>query len=161
MTMEKKLEKATFGAGCFWHVEEEFSKVNGVVSTSVGFMDGSLKNPSYKDVCRGDTGHAEVVHLEFDSNIIFYEKLLEIFWNMHDPTTLNRQGPDTGTQYRSVIFYHSDEQEKVAQLSKEKLEKLGKYKDKIVTEIVSASEFYKAESYHQRYFEKQNQKIRF
>ena len=148
-------EKATFGAGCFWHVEETFSKVKGVVSTSVGFMGGNFKNPTYKDVCKGDTGHAEVVHLEFDPKIVSYEDLLEVFWNVHDPTTPNRQGPDIGIQYRSVIFYHSDDQEKIAKELKEKLEKNKRFKNKIVTEITKAKEFYKAESYHQRYFEKQ------
>ena len=153
--MQNTFEKATFGAGCFWHIEEEFKKLKGVISTSVGFMGGDLKNPSYKDVCTGKTGHAEVVHLEYDKKIISYEKLLEVFWNIHDPTTLNRQGPDIGTQYRSVIFFHSEEQEKTANASKVTLEKSGKFKNKIVTEIVPAKEFYKAEEYHQRYFEKQ------
>ncbi len=163
--MNISLKKATFGAGCFWHVEEEFSKLEGVISTSVGFMGGDFENPSYKDVCTGKTGHAEVVHLEYDPNIISYEKLLEVFWNLHDPTTLNRQGPDIGTQYRSVIFYHNQEQEKIAMESKIKLDKSGKFsakcgsafsgKNKIVTEIKSAEIFYKAEEYHQKYFEKQ------
>ena len=147
-------EKATFGAGCFWHVEETFSKVKGVLSTFVGFMGGTLQNPSYKQVCTGTTGHAEVVHLEFDPDIVSYDELLNIFWDLHDPTTLNRQGPDIGTQYRSAIFYHNEEQKETAKSSKEKLEKSGKYKGKTVTEIISASEFYKAEEYHQRYFEK-------
>ena len=145
---------ATFGAGCFWHVEEEFKKVKGVILTSVGFMGGNVDNPSYKDVCTGKTGHAEVVHLEYDPKIVSYEIFLNLFWELHDPTTLNRQGPDIGTQYRSVIFFHNEEQEKEAKLSKEKLEKSGKYKSKIVTEIMSAYPFYKAEEYHQRYFEK-------
>ena len=153
--MQTSLEKATFGAGCFWHIEEEFKKINGVISTSVGFMGGDLKNPSYKDVCTGKTRHAEVVHLEYDPKVISYEKLLEIFWNIHDPTTLNRQGPDIGTQYRSAIFFHSQEQEETAKSSKEKLEKNSKSKNKIVTEIAPAKEFYIAEEYHQKYFEKQ------
>ena len=153
--METSLEKATFGAGCFWHIEEEFKKINGVISTSVGFMGGDLKNPSYKDVCTGKTRHAEVVHLEYDPKVISYEKLLEIFWNIHDPTTLNRQGPDIGTQYRSAIFFHSQEQEETAKSSKENLEKSSKFKNKIVTEIAPAKEFYIAEEYHQKYFEKQ------
>ena len=157
--MQKTLEKATFGAGCFWHIEEEFGKINGVIVTSVGFMGGALKSPSYQDVCTRKTGHAEVVHLEYDSKIVSYEKLLEVFWNIHDPTTLNRQGPDIGTQYRSAIFFHNSEQEKIAQLSKEKLEEGGKLKNKIVTEIIPAQEFYKAEEYHQRYFEKQKRCI--
>lgn len=153
--MNLNLQQATFGAGCFWHVEEAFSKVKGVTSTSVGFMGGTFKNPGYKDVCKGDTGHAEVVHLEFDSNIVSYEKLLEVFWDIHNPTTLNRQGPDIGTQYRSAIFYHRDDQEKIANAEKEKLEKSKKFKDEIVTEITPASTFYIAEEYHQKYFEKQ------
>ena len=153
--MQKPLEKATFGAGCFWHIEEEFKKLKGVVLTSAGFMGGSLKNPSYKDVCTGKTGHAEVVHLEYDPKIISYERLLEVFWNIHDPTTLNRQGLDIGTQYRSAIFFHSQEQEKTANVSKVNLEKSGKFKNKIVTEIIPSQDFYKAEDYHQKYFEKQ------
>ena len=152
--MQNTLEKATFGAGCFWHIEEEFKKLKGVVLTSVGFMGGDFKNPSYKDVCTGKTGHAEVVHLEYDPKIISYEKLIEVFWNIHDPTTLNRQGPDIGTQYRSVIFFHNEEQEKTANASKINLEK-----NKVVTEIKPAKEFYKAEEYHQQYFEKQKRCI--
>ena len=148
------LEKATFGAGCFWHVEAVFRKIKGVTSTAVGFMGGTLKNPSYKDVCTGKTGHAEVVHLEYDPNIISFEELLNTFWNVHDPTTLNRQGPDIGTQYRSAIFFYTPEQENHAKKSKEQLNKLEKYKNKIVTEITSASDFWIAEEYHQRYFEK-------
>ncbi len=153
--MQSTLEKATFGAGCFWHIEEEFKKLQGVTSTSVGFMGGDFKNPSYKDVCTGKTGHAEVVHLEYDSKVISYEKLLEVFWNIHDPTTLNKQGPDIGTQYRSMIFFYNEEQEKTANRSKEKLEKSSKFKNKIVTEIKPAQTYYKAEEYHQKYFEKQ------
>ncbi|MBI3591219.1 MAG: peptide-methionine (S)-S-oxide reductase MsrA [Candidatus Melainabacteria bacterium] len=153
--MQDTLKKATFGAGCFWHIEEEFKKLTGVMSTSVGFMGGDFKNPSYKDVCTGATGHAEVVHFEYDTKIISYEKLLEVFWNIHDPTTLNKQGPDIGTQYRSIIFFHNEEQEKTANASKIKLEKSGKFKNKIVTEIKPAQDFYKAEEYHQQYFEKQ------
>ena len=157
--MKNTLEKATFGAGCFWHIEEEFKKIHGVVSTSVGFMGGVLKSPAYKDVCTGKTGHAEVVHLEYDAKAVSYEKLLEVFWNIHDPTTLNRQGPDIGTQYRSVIFFHNPEQEKIATLSKEKLKKGDKFKNKIVTEIIPAQAFYKAEECHQKYFEKQRRCI--
>lgn len=152
--MQTTLEKATFGAGCFWHIEEEFKKVKGVILTCVGFMGGNFKNPSYKDVCTGMTGHAEVVHLDYDPKIVSYEKLLEVFWNLHDPTTLNRQGPDIGTQYRSVIFFYTEGQEKIAKSSKEKLEKSGKYENKIVTEIKPAQDFWKAEEYHQKYFEK-------
>ena len=157
--MQNTLEKATFGAGCFWHIEEEFKKFNGVIFTSVGFMGGDFKNPSYKDVCTGKTGHAEVVHLEYDPKVISYEKLLEVFWNIHDPTTLNKQGPDIGTQYRSAIFFHNEEQEKTATESKIKLEKSGKLKNKIVTETKSAQAFYIAEEYHQQYFEKQKRCI--
>ena len=157
--MKTNLQQATFGAGCFWHVEETFSKVKGVISTSAGFMGGLLKNPSYKDVCRGDTEHTEVVHLEFDPNIVSYEKLLEVFWNVHDPTTLNRQGPDIGTQYRSAIFFYNEHQEKAAKFFKEKFEASKKFKNKIVTEITQAKEFYKAEDYHQKYFQKQGKCI--
>ena len=157
--MQNTLEKATFGAGCFWHIEEEFKKLDGVISTSVGFMGGNLKNPSYKDVCTGATGHAEVVHLKYAPKVISYEKLLEVFWNIHDPTTLNKQGPDIGTQYRSIIFFHNEEQEKTANASRAKLEKSGKFKNKIVTEIKSALDFWKAEDYHQQYFEKQKKCI--
>ena len=153
--MQNTAEKATFGAGCFWHIEEEFKKLKGVILTSVGFMGGNLRTPSYKDVCTGKTGHAEVVHLEYDSEVISYEKLLEVFWNIHDPTTLNKQGPDIGTQYRSVIFFHNKEQEKIANASKVKFEEGGKFKNKIVTEIKPAQDFWKAEEYHQKYFEKQ------
>ena len=152
--MENTLEKATFGAGCFWHIEEACSKIKGVVSTSVGFMGGEFKEPSYDDVCTGKTGHAEVVQIEYDPQVTSYDKLLHVFWDIHDPTTLNRQGPDIGTQYRSVIFCHNKEQEKIAGASKEKLEQSKKYKNKIVTEIVPANEFYKAEEYHQQYFKK-------
>ena len=151
---QSQTQKATFGAGCFWHVEEEFSKVHGVMSTCVGYSGGHLKDPTYKAVCTDTTGHAEVVQIEYDPNKLNYENLLEVFWNLHDPTQLNRQGPDVGTRYRSVIFYHNEEQEKIAKASKEKLEKSGKYKSKIVTQIELAGEFYKAEDYHQKYFEK-------
>ena len=153
--MQSTYEKAVFGAGCFWHIEEEFKKVKGTILTSVGFMGGNLKNPSYKDVCTGMTGHAEVVCIEYDPKIISYDELLEVFWNIHDPTTLNRQGPDVGTQYRSAIFFYNQDQEKKAKSSKEKLEKSNKYKNKIVTEIKPAQNFWKAEEYHQQYFEKQ------
>lgn len=146
---------ATFGAGCFWGVEAALRQVKGVVNTTVGFMGGTLKNPAYKDVCTDKTGHAEVVQVEYDPSQISYGKLLNIFWTIHDPTTPNKQGPDKGSQYRSVIFYHNLEQEKAARQSKERLEKSGEFKRPIVTEIVPAKEFYKAEEYHQRYYEKQ------
>ncbi|MFQ5960654.1 MAG: peptide-methionine (S)-S-oxide reductase MsrA [Candidatus Methylomirabilales bacterium] len=148
------MEKATFGAGCFWGIEAAFRKVPGVVSTSVGYAGGSFNNPTYKDVCSGGTGHAEVVQVEYDPSKVSYEELLDVFWKIHDPTTLNRQGPDVGTQYRSAIFFHNSEQEATARMSKEKLQSSGQYKKPVVTEITPASEFYRAEEYHQRYFEK-------
>ena len=147
--------KATFGAGCFWHVEALFQQVKGVKSTTVGYLGGSLKDPTYEDVCSGQTGHAEVVQIEYDPTMVSYDDLLTVFWNNHDPTTLNRQGPDVGNQYRSAVFFHDTEQEATAKLSKEKLQNSNKFKgSKIVTEIVPASQFYKAEDYHQQYFEK-------
>lgn len=152
--MKPKTLLATFSAGCFWHVEEAFRKVKGVVNTSVGYCGGRLKNPTYKDVCSDETGHAEAVQLEYDASKVSYKELLDAFWKMHEPTQFNRQGPDVGTQYRSVIFYHNEEQKKAALLSKEQLEKSGKYDKPIVTEILPASKFYKAEEYHQRYLEK-------
>jgi len=148
------MKKATFGAGCFWGVEATFQKLNGVISTSVGYMGGIIKNPSYEEVCSGKTGHAEVVQLKYNPKLISYEDLLDVFWNNHNPTTLNRQGPDIGNQYRSVIFYHNKEQKEKAYNSKEKLQKVGKYKNNIVTEITKASDFYKAEEYHQKYLMK-------
>ena len=151
--MKKNTEIASFGAGCFWGVEYIFSKTKGVVSTEVGYMGGDLKNPKYEDVCRHDTGHAEVVKIEFDSRKVSYGELLEIFWKNHNPTTLNRQGPDVGTQYRSVIFYYNLDQKNKAIISKENYQKkLGD--KKIVTQIVPAKEFYRAEEYHQKYLEK-------
>jgi len=149
------LQKATFGAGCFWGVEAEFRQLpKGVVSTAVGYEGGTMKNPTYRDVCTDRTGHAEVVEVEYDPEKISYEDLLKVFWANHDPTTLNRQGPDVGTQYRSVIFYHTPEQQAAALASKEKLEKSGRYRRPIVTEIVPATSFYRAEDYHQQYLEK-------
>lgn len=148
-------QKATFGAGCFWHVEEAFRHVKGVVSTTVGYSGGDMKNPTYRDVCSGRTHHAEVVQVEFDPSQVSYEDLLEAFWHEHDPTTLNRQGPDVGEQYRSVIFYHDEAQRAAALASKERLQQTDRFKNrKIVTEIVPAREFYPAEEYHQRYLEK-------
>jgi peptide-methionine (S)-S-oxide reductase len=149
------MEKATCGAGCFWHVEEAFRCIPGVLSTRVGFMGGTLRNPTYEDVCTGKTGHAEVVEVTFDPKKISYEQLLNIFWEIHDPTTLNRQGPDIGTNYRSVIFYSTPEQRITAEHSKEIMEKSKKYRKKVVTEITKATEFYQAEEYHQHYLEKQ------
>ena len=151
---ENKTERATFGAGCFWGVEAEFSKVKGVVETTVGYSGGNFKDPTYKDVCTGNTGHAEVVQVIFNPDIVSYEKLLEVFWNIHDPTTLNKQGADVGTQYRSVIFFHNKEQENTARTLKEKLEKSGRFTNKIVTEIEMAKEFFIAEEYHQKYLTK-------
>jgi len=148
------MEKATFAAGCFWGVEANFRRVKGVIATSVGYTGGHFEDPTYKDVCTGRTGHAEAVDLLFDPSIVSYTQLLEVFWNLHDPTTLNRQGPDIGTQYRSVIFYHSEQQRSEAVASKETAQRSGKFKEPIVTEIVPASTFYRAEEYHQQYFEK-------
>jgi len=148
------MEKATFGAGCFWHVEEAFRHLKGVLSTMVGYTGGTLKNPSYEDVCTDKTGHIEVVEITYDPKIISYDELLKVFWEIHDPTTMNRQGPDVGTQYRSVIFYHSPQQKTAAERSKETLEQSGKYTKKIVTDITQASTFYPAEEYHQQYLAK-------
>jgi peptide-methionine (S)-S-oxide reductase len=148
------MEKATFGAGCFWGIEAAFRKVPGVLSTSVGYAGGSFGNPTYKDVCSGETGHAEVVQVEYDPSQVSYEEIVDVFWKIHDPTTLNRQGPDVGTQYRSAIFFHNPEQEAAARASKERLQSSGRFKRPIVTEITPASEFYRAEEYHQRYLDK-------
>lgn len=150
----KKLETATFGAGCFWGVEETFWQLKGVVHTAVGYAGGSLPNPTYEDVCNDNTGHAEVVQIEFNPAVISYHQLLQIFWSAHNPTTLNRQGPDYGEQYRSVIFYHSENQKNAAVQSKKELEKSKKWKNPIVTQIVPAAPFYKAEEYHQQYLKK-------
>ena len=148
------MEKGTFAAGCWWGVEEAFRKVKGVVSTVVGYTGGSFKDPTYKDVCSGKTGHAEAVEIEYDPSRVSYEELLSVFWENHDPTTLNRQGPDIGTQYRSAIYVHTPEQKAAAIASKENLQKSGRYKNPISTEIAPASQFYRAEDYHQQYFEK-------
>jgi len=148
------MEIATFGAGCFWGVQAAFKDIKGIKSTTVGYMGGNLKNPTYEDVCTDKTGHTEVVQIEFNPEIIKYEELLEIFWNIHDPTQLNKQGPDIGSQYRSVIFYHNEKQKIIAEKSKKKLEKSCRYKKPIATEISPAKEFYKAEEHHQNYFEK-------
>ena len=149
---KNKIETATFAAGCFWGVEYKFAQIKGVVNTTVGYTGGHLKYPSYENVCSDETGHAEAIKVEFDPNQVSYEKLLEVFWELHDPTQLHRQGPDVGTQYRSAIFYQNEEQKKAAIKSKEKLEKSGKYKEPIVTEISEAKEFYPAEEYHQKYW---------
>jgi peptide-methionine (S)-S-oxide reductase len=149
------MEKATFGAGCFWGVEAQFAALPGVARTAVGYEGGAMESPSYKDVCTDQTGHAEVVELEFDSEKISYAELLDAFFSLHDPTTMNRQGPDWGTQYRSVVFFHSPEQERQAQAKIEELTAAGRYKPKrIVTQVVPAQTFWRAEEYHQRYLEK-------
>lgn len=149
------MERATFAAGCFWGVEAVFRKVDGVVSTRVGYTGGSQDSPSYEDVCTGVTGHTEAVEVGFDPSRVSYEELLQVFWDNHDPTTVNRQGPDVGTQYRSAIFFHTPEQKAAANAFKDRLQKSGTFKKEIVTEIVPASMFYLAEDYHQQYLEKQ------
>jgi peptide-methionine (S)-S-oxide reductase len=147
-------ELATFGAGCFWGVEVTFRNIPGVKDALVGYLGGTLKNPTYRDVCTGRTGHAEVVEVKYDPAEVSYDKLLDVFWENHDPTTLNRQGPDVGTQYRSAIFYNTPEQKRVAEESKARLEASGQFRRPIVTEITEATAFYPAEDYHQRYLEK-------
>jgi peptide-methionine (S)-S-oxide reductase len=147
-------ELATFGAGCFWGVEVTFRNTPGVKDALVGYLGGTLANPAYKDVCTGRTGHAEVVQVEYDPAEVTYDKLLDVFWANHNPTTLNRQGPDVGTQYRSAIFYHTPEQKRLAAESKGRLGASGRFRNPIVTEITEASTFYPAEDYHQRYLEK-------
>ena len=155
-----KTETATFGAGCFWGVEEEFRQLPGVVETMVGYEGGSTDKPTYSDVCTDSTGHAEVVQVKFDSKKISFNELLNKFWELHDPTQVDRQGPDEGTQYRSVVFYHSNEQKEVAEKSKQLLEKSGKFgKSKIATQIVPAKTFYPAEDYHQKYLMKRGIKV--
>ena len=152
------MEKATFAAGCFWGIEAEFRRVKGVVGTGVGYTGGTKSNPTYRQVCSGKTGHAEAVEVLFDPTVITYDKLLDIFWNLHDPTELNRQGPDIGTNYRSAIFYHTPEQKATAEISKERFSATKKFRGKkIVTEIVPAAEFFRAEEYHQQYYEKSGQ----
>lgn len=151
-----KTEKATFAAGCFWGVEASFSCLIGVVKTTAGYTGGHTKNPSYEDVCYKHTGHAEAVEVEYDPKKVKYEQLLDVFWNIHNPTTLNRQGLDFGEQYRSAIFYHNAKQKTAAEKSKK--EKQKKYRKNIVTEITKVSKFYKAEEYHQKYLEKRGQK---
>ncbi|KAA0873553.1 peptide-methionine (S)-S-oxide reductase MsrA [Nitrincola tapanii] len=145
---------ATFAAGCFWGVQARFAALEGVIETAVGYMGGTLPEPSYPEVCTGRTGHAEVVQVEFDPARISYEALLQCFWQSHDPTTLNRQGPDIGTQYRSAIFYHNDEQKNLAEQSRAECEALGCFARPIVTEMTAASEFWRAEEYHQHYLAK-------
>ncbi|MCJ8307226.1 MAG: peptide-methionine (S)-S-oxide reductase MsrA [Nitrosopumilus sp.] len=146
--------KATFGAGCFWHVEDLLSKTKGVTSTKVGYIGGQLSDPTYEEVCTDKTGHAEAVEVEYNPDEISFEKLLDVFWNNHNPTTLNRQGPDVGIQYRSAIFYHDDEQKEVAEKSKQALDESTQYNAPVVTQIIAAPIFYPAEEYHQKYFKK-------
>ena len=146
--------KATFGAGCFWHVEDLFRKTKGVKSTKVGYTGGNLANPTYEEVCTDRTGHAEAVEIEYDPDEISYDELLNIFWNNHNPKSLNRQGPDVGIQYRSSIFVHDESQKQTAEKSKEKLNSSRKFSKTIVTEIIPSPEFYAAEEYHQKYFQK-------
>ncbi len=148
------MELATFGAGCFWGVEVAFRQVPGVKDALVGYLGGTLANPTYKDVCTGKTGHAEVVQVRYDPSQVNYDRLLDVFWENHNPTTLNRQGPDVGAQYRSAVFYHTPEQKRAAEESKSRLEASGKLRRPVVTEITAASTFYPAEDYHQRYLEK-------
>ncbi len=148
------MEKATVGAGCFWGVEAAFRQVPGVTDAVSGYSGGTMENPTYRDVCTDKTGHAEVVQVTYDPAKVSYDQLLDVFWKMHDPTQVNRQGPDFGTQYRSAIFFHTPEQEKVVRAAKERLEKSGKFSRPIATEITPAGPFYKAEDYHQRYLEK-------
>lgn len=148
------METATFGAGCFWGVEETFRNIPGVVDTAVGYLGGHTQNPTYQDVCTDETGHAEVVQVTYDPAKVGYDQLLNTFWESHDPTTLNRQGPDIGTQYRSAIFFHTPEQERLARASKEKVQASGKFRRPVVTEITPASAFYRAEDYHQKYLAK-------
>lgn len=155
---DEKYSVASFAAGCFWGVEAAFRELKGVVSTTVGYMGGHTEDPTYGDVCTGTTGHAETVQVVYDPSKLSYEKLLETFWNKHDPTTINRQGPDIGEQYRSIIFYHDDKQKEIATKSKDDLDASGKYSRPIVTEIIPAGKFYMAEDYHQQYLEKRGRK---
>lgn len=150
------MEKATFAAGCFWGVEASFRQVEGVSETAVGYCGGQTKNPTYEEVCSDQTGHVEAVEIEYDPKLVSYQDLLKVFWKIHDPTTVNRQGLDVGSQYRSVIFFHHVEQEKLAQESKKHLSESGRYQQPIATEIIPASDFYHAEEYHQQYLEKRD-----
>ena len=148
------IEKATFAAGCFWGIEEAFSKIKGVIETAVGYTGGHLENPTYEDVCTNNTGHAEAVQVKYDTEKVSYEELLRVFWDIHDPTQVNRQGADIGTQYRSAIFYHNNCQKELAEKSKKELDDSGRFKKPIVTEITEVKTFYKAEEYHQKYLQK-------
>ncbi len=149
-----KLQLATFGAGCFWGVETRFREIQGVIDAAVGYTGGSTENPDYRAVCSGDTGHAEVVQVQYDPEVVSYEELLSVFWSQHNPTTLNRQGPDTGTQYRSVIFFHDEQQRTAAEQSKQELDTSGRWPSPVVTSIEPAATFYRAEDYHQQYLAK-------
>ena len=150
--INQNIEQATLGAGCFWCVEAVFERLEGVVDVRAGYAGGNTENPTYEDICRGKTGHAEVIQIDYDSSFISFEKLLDIFWKSHDPTTLNRQGGDVGTQYRSAIFYHSEKQKETADTSRKKADKSDLYTDPIVTEIAPLTKFYIAENYHQDYY---------
>tara|TARA_B100000427_G_C15467424_1_gene576895 strand:+ start:249 stop:791 length:543 start_codon:yes stop_codon:yes gene_type:complete len=154
MANDNENKKAVFAAGCFWGVESTFQQMDGVKSTTVGYIGGKVKNPSYELVCTGITGHAEAVQVEYNPNIVSFEKLLDTFFQLHDPTTLNRQGPDIGTQYRSAAYFSDDEEKKIIENKVNTLNESGKFKSKIVTEIVALSEFYNAEDYHQDYYKK-------
>jgi len=148
------MQEAVFGAGCFWGIQDAFDQIDGVVSTHVGYSGGHFDNPTYEDVCTGQTGHAEVVKVEFDESVVTFTDLLNVFWSIHDPTTLNRQGPDIGSQYRSAIFYDTQEQKDLATKSMKDLESAKRFNNPIVTQIVPAKTFYPAEEYHQKYFQK-------
>ncbi|GJQ63318.1 MAG: peptide methionine sulfoxide reductase MsrA [Melioribacteraceae bacterium] len=152
-TMDKNKETATFGAGCFWCVEAVFQRLDGVENVKSGYSGGEVENPTYNEVCNGTTGHAEVIQFDYDPELITFDELLEVFWKTHDPTTLNRQGADVGTQYRSVIFYHNEEQKKLAEVYKNKLDEAGIFDNPIVTEISPITNFYVAENYHQDYYD--------
>ncbi len=151
---DKNMEKATFAAGCFWGVQLDFDKLEGVTSTTVGYIGGHTENPTYEQVCNGDTGHAEAVELAYDPEIVSFDQLLDIFWEFHDPTTLNRRGPDCGSQYRSAIFYHSEEQRNMAEKSRDACDATDLWQNPIVTEITKSSTFWPAEDYHQKYLSK-------
>lgn len=155
----KELQKAAFGMGCFWSPDKLFSDTPGAENVVVGYMGGETKDPTYEQVCTGDTGHAETVYIEFDPEKISYNELLDLFWNNHNPTQGDRQGPDSGSQYRSMIFYYTDEQKNLAEESRSKLEESGRFGDSITTKIAPASEFYKAEEYHQKYLEKTGRSV--
>jgi peptide-methionine (S)-S-oxide reductase len=150
-------ETATFGAGCFWGVEAKFMRTPGVKETSVGYMGGKTQKPTYEDVCTGETGHAEVVHLSFDPTQVSYEQLLDVFFKLHDPTTLDRQGPDIGTQYRSVVFYHTPDQKRLANKKIDELNHLGSFSRQVVTKVAPAGDYWTAEGYHQKYLYKRGQ----